>query len=193
MKRDIARLKRELNIKPKTPADVAQPDGMYRIPASEILPDESGYEPQLIKMLRTLTYLQLGERIRRYCCRKAGLEYKPLWILSRESRIRLNEAQAEAARRHLKHIETDPEAQSKLAKAQELGVARMEKRRRIEKRRGRPVAFLYPMGPQQIEKLCDGTRPFPIDNPGGIFWRLTPIYADGTVGDPMLYPVQKPT
>jgi len=192
MKREIAKLKRELNIEPKTPADVAQSDGMYRIPASEILPDENGYEPRLIKAMRTLTKRQFGERFRRYCCREAGVEYVPPWDWSREARIRIHKADQDSGRRFLKWSEKNPEIQTQLAKDRDLKVALLKRRRRTEKKLGRPVAFLYPMGPQQIEKLCGGTRPFPIDNPGGKFWRLTPIYADGTIGDPMLYPVSKP-
>ena len=64
----------------------------------------------------------------------------------------------------------------------------LEGRRKVERDKGQPVAFLYPCDAKRLRE----SPPLPVADRGINFGKLTPVYADGTVGDPLLYSVHDP-
>ncbi len=156
--------------------------GMHRISASAVYRQEQRWEPRLIRLMRHLANRQFAERFMEW---KLGDSYVPTWELSRAERIEVRAALHEVALRHVEWSRGQPELQAQMAKEKE---ERLEGRRKVEKDRGQPVAFLYPCDAERLQGSSK-PRPLPVADTGINFGRLTPVYADGTVGDPLLYSV----
>ncbi len=159
--------------------------GLHRIPASALCRDEHGWEPRLIRIMRQLAFRQFTERFLKW---KFGDMYVPTWELSREDRIKVHAALRNMALRSAELRREQPEHQAQISKEEK---ERLESRREVERDKGRPVAFLYPC---DAERLLDSSkpRPLPVADKGINFGYLTPVYADDTVGDPLLYSVHDP-
>jgi len=192
MNRKLGRVERALKFDADANIYERHANGMYIIPASEILPDESGNESSLVRKIYQLTMRWLLERFWKWKCEQEGLQYVPKWEMSREARARIREVECEIGRKHEEWVEGNGEAKARQAEYKKDEEARLERLHLVEKERGRPVAFLYPLSPGQVEQLYQGLRPFPPDDSGKISHYLTPIYADGTVGDRKHYPVSGP-
>ncbi len=160
-------------------------EGMYPIPASALCRDEHGWEPRLIRIMRQLAFRQLSERIMKW---KLGDRYVPTWERSREDRIKVQAALHEAVVRLAEQDRGQPEHQAQIAKEEK---ERLESRREVERDKGRPVAFLYPCDAERLQDRSK-PRPLPVADKGINFGYLTPVYADDTVGDPLLYSVHDP-
>ena len=159
--------------------------GLHRIPASALCRDEHGWEPRLIRIMRQLAHRQFSERFMKW---KLGDRYVPTWERSREDRIKVQAALHEAALRLVERSRGQPENQAQIEKEEK---ERLENRREVERDRGRPVAFLYPCDAERLLD-CSKPRPLPVADHGINFAYLTPVYADDTVGDPLLYSVHDP-
>ncbi len=159
--------------------------GMHRIPASEVYRDEHGWEPRLIRIMRNLAHKQYAEGFIKW---RFGDRYVPTWERSREDRIKVHATLRRVGREYVELCRGRPEHQAKVAKIKE---DRLEGRRRVEEDKGRPVAFLYPCDAERLQGSSK-PRPLPVVDTGIDFRYLTPVYADGTVGDPRLYSVHDP-
>ncbi len=160
-------------------------EGMYPIPASELYQGDREYEPRLIRLIRHLANKQFYERFLKW---KFGDMYVPTWELSREDRIKVWALLREVGRRAAQWRREHPEHQLQIAKETK---ERLESRREVERDKGRPVAFLYPCDAERLQD-CSKPRPRPVADPEIDFAYLTPVYADDTVGDPLLYSVHDP-
>lgn len=157
--------------------------GIYRMPASEVLSTEEGYESRFIRRLRYKYMFEFVEKFRKYVL---GDDYVPTWEASRTD---LKQWHEDLRSLDLQFRKNDPHRERRKARRIDRLV---RKRRKIEMNSGRPVAFLLPFDPIVLDDGLLSKKP----NPAFDLWigvgELIPVYADGTEGDPKLYSIYDP-
>lgn len=118
-----------------------------------------------------------------------GEDYVPTWDATREDRQNWHRYMEEMAEKLDEELGDPAALQAETIKENAKLLAR---RRKAEAKTGRPVEFLLPFPVAALSEQLRRGRPNPAYDPYAFATELTPVYADGSSGDPELYPIFGP-
>ena len=181
---NLARIERSLEIKYGKQEYDCTSNGMFVVPANEVLsPPRGGYPRIIVNKMRLRSLQHFAREILELW---TGEKDVLPWELEGADRVRWHKKFGETTK--LFHI-TDEEHEA-IEKKNIARVERLLKRRcKAERDSGRPVSFLFPFNPMALKLYLESGEKNPRYDARIYVYYLVPVYLDGTVGNKKLYPI----
>lgn len=186
MNSKLGRIERALEIEFGKQEYARASNGMYEVPASEVLSCHGdGYELSIVGRMMHRAMKHFSDCFLEWAMGQVGMTTKEIEQVDRRTR---DKTLTEFAQNYV----TSPEESAKDEREYKAKTERiLKKRAKAERDSGRPVKFLLPFDPI-VFQCYFGNKDNPRYDARVYVKELIPVYKDGTAGDPKHYPINGP-
>ena len=183
----LARIERSLEIKYGKQEYECTSNGMFVVPANEVLSPPGGGSP--VSFVNLMKLRKTQHLIRDFLELWTGEKDVLPWKLEGANRVQRHKDFGETT----KLLKFTDEERETIEKKNIARVERLLKRRcKAERDSGRPVSFLFPFNPMALKLYLESGEKNPRYDARIYVNYLVPVYLDGTVGNKKLYPIGAP-